>query len=38
MNTKKQYVKPEVEIVEIDNEISLVLFSENEPPPDPEDF
>lgn len=38
MNDKKAYTSPEVEIIEIDNEISLLLASEDEPPPDPEDW
>jgi len=33
METKKTYITPEIEEVEIDNEISLILNSE--PPDDP---
>jgi len=33
MKTKKTYITPEIEKIEIDNEISLILNSE--PPDDP---
>jgi len=39
MIQKKEYIEPQVEIVDIDNEISLILNSNpNEPPGDPEDW
>jgi len=39
MKEKKKYETPQVEIIDIDNEISLILNSDpNEPPGDPEDW
>jgi hypothetical protein len=35
MENKKQYLEPEVELIIIDNEISLIMNS-YEPPEDPE--
>jgi len=39
MKQKKTYEEPVVEVILIDNEISLILNSDpNEPPGDPEDW
>jgi len=37
MKQKKKYEEPQVEVIDIDNEISLILNSDpNQPPWDPE--